>query len=176
MISLDIILLLVLLFFVMHGVGKGFVAAATGLAGLIFTGLVTVRAHPILLTWLEGAGANIPVVWQMVIFFVLFALFGYLIGLVVKAIVRVFKVISAIPFTKSIDRLVGAVFGFLEGVVMIFLLVFVLVSVPDMPQNLLDAVDSSWIVEGVLLILGTVSILMPESWRQILETADTLSS
>ncbi len=176
MISLDIILLLVLLFFVMHGVGRGFVAAATGLAGLIFTGLVTFRAHPVILTWLEGAGANIPIMWQMIMFFVLFALFGYLVGLVVKAIVRVFKVISAIPFTKSIDRLVGAAFGFLEGIVMIFLLVFVLVSVPDIPQNLTQAIDSSWIVEGALLILGAASILMPESWRQIFETSSLLSS
>jgi uncharacterized membrane protein required for colicin V production len=172
MISLDIIFLVVLLLFVMHGIGRGLVAAATGLAGLIFTGIVTFRAHPVIMTWLEGAGANIPVFWQMIIFFVLFALFGYLVGLVVKFIVKIFKVISAIPFTKSIDRLLGAVFGFFEGIVMILLLVFILVSVPELSPPLVEAIDSSWIVEGVLLILGAVSIIFPASWQQLIENSN----
>lgn len=163
--AIDLLLLLIVLFMIGAGAARGFVASSLGLAGLIVTAIVAIRAHPMIQNWLQiGAGAELSAGWNVVLFLILFLVVSRAIGWVVRAVLRVFDVVRAIPFTKSIDRMLGAVLGLAQGVILVILLVVVLISVTSLPPEVARAVDASWIVRGALLLTDALAFFFPESW------------
>ncbi|MEK7529313.1 MAG: CvpA family protein [Patescibacteria group bacterium] len=168
MISLDLIALVILLVFVLQGLGRGFVASLTSVAGMVATFIIALFAHPALVALLESIGATVSVAMQLVLFFIVFLIVGRLLGYVVNIINNAFRVVSAIPFAKSIDRLLGGVFGLLEGLLIVVLLTGVLLSIPDLPLALRSAADASWIVRIATFVLGFGGIFIPDSWQNIL--------
>lgn len=158
-----------MLVFVLQGLGRGFVVSLTSLAGMVATFLIVLWAHPILVRLLEAIGASVSIVVQLILFFVAFLIIGRLLGSVVKIINNAFRVIKAIPFTKSIDRLLGGAFGLLEGILLVVLLTGILLSIPDLPQALQSVVDASWMVRVALFVLGFGALFLPDSWQSVLQ-------
>lgn len=172
---LDVALLLVIAFMVGTGAVRGFIASLLGLTGLVATAFVAIRAHPIIQDWLVlGFGASWSVGGQVLLFFAIFFVVSRLVGWGIRGLLRIFDVILAIPFTKSIDRLLGAVLGFIEGVILVALLVIVLLSVPSLPSEVAQAVDASWIVRGALVLIGVIEFLFPASWEVLRASASVV--
>jgi uncharacterized membrane protein required for colicin V production len=111
----NIVLLLILLAFVGLGLKDGFIVSLGRIVGAII-GFVAARAWYVaaspLLSWL------LPESWSKVLMFlIIFMLVDRLLGWAFGALDKTYDFIALIPFMKSANHVIGAIVGFIEGIV-----------------------------------------------------------
>lgn len=94
------------------------------------------------------------------IFFASARLFGYLMHLVN----RVFAMVSIIPFTRTINRLLGAAFGFVEGALGIGLAIWLASRYP-VNETLTVALQQSTLAPAFQAIGSILAPLLPQAMR-----------
>jgi uncharacterized membrane protein required for colicin V production len=121
----DIILLIILLVFAAWGFMKGLIKALGGIVGIIIAASVASRYYIWLTSvirplfgWYDGLAA-------VTAFAIIFLLIGRLFGFVTMLFEKAFDVLTIIPFLKSINRLLGALFGVLLGVFFLGTLLYI---------------------------------------------------
>lgn len=117
MLLVDIILLVALLGFVGAGAKDGFVHTLGRLVGAVI-GFVAARAWslkaaPVLSVFLPSGWA------RLVAFIIIFIVITRLVGFVFKLADGAFRILSILPFLKSINSLIGGVLGLVEGFIII---------------------------------------------------------
>lgn len=95
--------------------------AIGGLVGLIIGVFVATKYFALVAGSFGGEAWTLPVA-----FFVLFFLTSYAVGLVFWVANKIFNIVSIIPFAKTVNRLLGAAFGFLQGVFLMSVALYVL--------------------------------------------------
>jgi uncharacterized membrane protein required for colicin V production len=133
------------------------------LSGFIFYGLFfglirTVGAYLPVSELIEPIFFNYNNLGKVLVFLVLFTLINRLVGFGFYLLEKIFNVISIIPFLKTINRLGGAVLGFLTGGLSIGLLLFVVSR-----YTLLDSILGRWLVDSKLapMFLKMNDFLLP---------------
>jgi len=122
----DIILLIILAGFVFYGLFFGLIRTFGSLVGMVVGLWLTFIFYLTVFGWVKNLFFGHELVGKIITFFVLFTLINRLIGLVFAVIDRTFDLLSVIPFLKTINRLAGAVLGFIEGgLVLGFILLYV---------------------------------------------------
>ena len=113
----DLVLILALLGFVGAGMKDGFVHTFGRLVGSII-GFVAARAWYVKIAGFLGLA--MPTGWASVVaFIVIFAVITRLVGFLFTLIDGVFRIVSILPFLKSINSLLGAILGFVEGIILL---------------------------------------------------------
>jgi len=125
----DVILLLLLGGFVMFGLWFGIIhtlgAIVGTFAGAFFAGL-----------WYEPLGAwfetifGHPNLMRIFAFILIFLIINRLIGFGFYVLDRIFNFLNTVPFLKTVNRLIGGVLGFFEGLLVIGLSLFIIVRFP----------------------------------------------
>jgi membrane protein required for colicin V production len=126
----DLILLLILGGFVMYGLWFGFIHALGSLFGVAVGAFLAARWYEPVSNWLGflfGGHQNFA---KVICFLIIFTVINRLVGFVFWFIGKIFSIISIIPFLKTIDRLGGAILGFIEGVLVLGLTLFVAARYP----------------------------------------------
>jgi uncharacterized membrane protein required for colicin V production len=121
----DIGLLVVIGGFVFNGLAKGMIRLLGQIVGLIIGAYVASHFYLTFYKWGESMvnwGENTE---KFLSFTILFVLTTSLIGFVFVMIEKLFDLISIIPFTKTINRLLGGALGLLEGSLALGLLLYV---------------------------------------------------
>jgi uncharacterized membrane protein required for colicin V production len=111
----DLALLIIIGGFVFYGLWSGLIHALGSLVGVVVGSFIAGRLfEPLSHTfgWAFGGNANLA---RIVIFFLIFTIVNRLVGFAFHIADRGFRFITIIPFLSSINRLAGAVLGFLEG-------------------------------------------------------------
>lgn len=103
---LDVILLLAVFGFSLFGLWFGLIHTVGTLLGTIIGAAVAARLY----SFVPGELASI------ISFVVITFAVSRLVGMGIALVERVFHIISIIPFLKTINRLGGGIFGFIEGV------------------------------------------------------------
>ena len=121
----DIGLLAVLAGFVFNGLAKGMIRLLGQILGLIIGAYVASHFYLTFYEWGQsmvdwGEGTE-----KFLSFVILFILTTSLIGVVFIMIEKIFNLVSIIPFTKLINRLLGGALGLLEGALTLGLLLYV---------------------------------------------------
>lgn len=117
MLIVDLVLAFILLGFVGMGLKDGFVHTLGRFIGSIL-GFIAARAWSIYLVGIFGI--FMPAGWARIIAFILiFVLITRVVGMAFKLVDGVFEIIKILPFLKSIDKLLGAILGTVEGVIML---------------------------------------------------------
>lgn len=114
----DVVILLIIFGFTFAGFFFGFIHTLGSLVGTIAGFFVASHFSSVVADWLEpvlGGGGVVRVVLFVLLFLLVSRLAGFLFWLAEKA----FHFISIIPFLKSINRLLGAVLGVIEGVIVV---------------------------------------------------------
>jgi membrane protein required for colicin V production len=111
MIFLDILIWVILLFFVAKGFSKGLVREACSLLGMVTGGWAAFRYYSFLSQGIRSFINLPPHVAQPLAFFLIFMLLGILFYLLGHLLTVIFKIM----LLGGINRLGGIVFGFLEG-------------------------------------------------------------
>lgn len=165
MFLVDVILLVIVGLFVLFGLFFGLVHTLGSLIGTILGIVVSTRLiDPAFdrFGFLLGGGG----VAKVVLFVIIFLLVSRLIGLLFWVAEKVLGIFAILPFAKSINRLLGAVFGFVEGVVVVgVVLFFALQYLPDAAVR--AALEQSAVANYLLATVAALQVLFPESVRVI---------
>lgn len=121
----DIALLVILAIFTFNGLRKGLIRLLGQFVGLIVAAYVSSHFYLNFYDWAKGFVDWGEGTEKFLSFIILFTLVSSLVGVVFIIIEKVFNLISIIPFTKLINRLLGGVLGLLEGALALGLILFV---------------------------------------------------
>lgn len=112
---IDTILVVILIMFVSFGFWFGFVHSLGALVGVVAGAFFAGRSFEPLAQWIHslvGGSINFE---RVIVFLLIFTIINRLVGFLFWIIERTFKLLTMLPFLKTIDRLLGACFAFLEG-------------------------------------------------------------
>jgi len=155
MLIVDLVLIFILLGFAGAGAKDGFIHALGRLIGAIL-GFVAARAWSIKLVGILGV--FMPAGWaHLIAFLLIFIVITRLLGLVFKLADGVFEIIKILPFLKSIDRLLGAVLGFVEGFILLggsIYLILTLKLEPNLVHWLSGSGTALWLEKSFQSALG----------------------
>lgn len=141
---LDIIFLILWLFFTIRGISKGLVKEVFSLAGVV---IGFVGAYVYLDSVMAFLGAS-GTVLKIIVFILLFAVIYFVVVIVGAIFSKILKLI----FLGFLDRLLGLVFGFLEGFAISAIIVYLLTLFPKG----MDWVQASTLGPFILKILKSL--------------------
>jgi uncharacterized membrane protein required for colicin V production len=121
---LDLILILILFLFISFGFVIGFIQTVGALVGVVAGAFFAGQFFEPVSAWLEPVTLGNPNLARVIAFVVVFVLINRLVGLLFWIIDKVFGIISLIPFTKTLNRLLGALLGLIEGTLVVGLIVY----------------------------------------------------
>ncbi len=152
---INLILALLILGYIGMGVKDGFVHTLGRFLDAIL-GFLAARAWSI---WLVGIiGIFMPAGWARLVSFVLiFLVITRLAGLAFKFVDGIFELLKLLPFLKSIDKLLGAFLGAIEGVIFIGGAIYLILTFKLSPTLITWATSSKvavWIYAVFQKLLG----------------------
>lgn len=166
---IDIILIVIVGAFVLFGLFFGLVHTLGSLLGAILGIILASRlVDPAFETFgfLFGGGSFS----RILIFIIIFFLVTRLVGLVFWLVGKVFDVLAWIPFARSFDRLLGGLFGFVEGVIVVGVVLFYAMQVlPD--DTLRTMLETSVVADFLVATMSALQVFFPEAARQAVESA-----
>jgi uncharacterized membrane protein required for colicin V production len=114
---LDIILVVILLGYIGQGWKDGFIHTAGRVVGAVL-GFILARSWSLSIAFIFQI--LLPAGWaRFIAFIAIFILVNRLVGWAFKLAESAFKIISFIPFLKSINNLLGAILGIFEGFIIL---------------------------------------------------------
>ncbi|NQV89375.1 MAG: CvpA family protein [Parcubacteria group bacterium] len=164
---IDIILLVIVGAFILFGLFFGLIHTLGSLIGAVIGIAIASRfVEPAAETFsfLVGDGSG----GKVIVFIILFLLVSRLVGLVFWILEKVFGFVSIVPFAKSINRLLGGIFGFIEGVIVVGVILFYAMQV--LPEDtLLTLIEGSSVANYLVAAVSALQVLFPESLRIVSE-------
>ena len=154
----DIILIAIVIIFVLVGWSYGFIQSLGNLIGLILG--VIVGGHLIVYLQNQFSVLNQPVV-AIAIFIALAAAISWLIGWLFKLVDKLYKILSIIPFLKPINKLAGAILGFIEGALLVIAISYFSITFLP-PGPLQNTIVSSPIVSWFSWAMNFAAFILPE--------------
>ncbi|NUM25477.1 MAG: CvpA family protein [Candidatus Buchananbacteria bacterium] len=158
---LDLVLILVIFAFVAFGFALGLVQSIGALVGVVAgTWLAGMYYEPVA-GWLEIILLGNAVAARVIAFILLFTIVNRLVGLAFWLVNKIFNLISIIPFAKSFNRILGALFGLIEAVLAIGTIVYFTVQLApiDWWQT---AVAGSQVAQLLIQLASILTPLLPE--------------
>ena len=77
-----------------------------------------------------------------------------------------FGIVERLPFIKTADRLIGGLLGFVEGVFVMGMILFVATHY-DIGETYLYAIQQSAIAGWLMSIAGALNILLPKALQEV---------
>lgn len=161
----DALLVVIVGMFVLFGLFFGLVHTLGSLVGTVLGIVVSTRlidgAFDRFGFLLGGGGAA-----KVILFVILFLLVSRVIGLLFWIAEKILGVFAMIPFARSINRLLGGLFGFVEGVIVVGVVLFFAIQyLPD--QAVKAALEQSSVADFLLATVAALQVLFPEGVRVI---------
>lgn len=164
---IDIILIVIVGAFVFFGLFFGLVHTLGSLIGTIFGIIFASRlVDPAFETFgfLFGGGTFSRILIFVIIFFLVTRLVGFIFWIAGKAL----GVLAWIPFARSFDRLLGGLFGFIEGIVVVGVVLFYAMQIlPD--DSLRTLLEQSVVADFLIATMSALQVFFPEAARQVAE-------
>lgn len=163
----DIGLLVILLGFVGHGLAKGLIRLLGQVVGLIVASYVSSHFYLTFYEW----GKDI-VNWsdgteKFLSFIILFVLITSLVGGVFIIIEKIFDLISIIPFTKLINKLLGGALGLLEGSLSLGLILFVAARYTWIDGLMGHQLVASKVAPWLIKVANIIMPFLPEALKAL---------
>lgn len=162
----DFVLLAILAGFILSGFWFGIIHMVGSLVGLIVGAWAGGHYFEALAQW--GApwiGGNLNLA-RLLAFFVIFVVVNRLFGLIVYLAEKIFKIIAIIPFLKTLNRLLGAIFGLIEGTLVLGLSVYFASRFPFTAAFEM-ALRSSELAKALNKVGAVLGPLLPQAVRTL---------
>ena len=158
----DVILLILLAGFVFYGLFFGLIRVIGGLVGVVIGTILASRYYLFVFNYLEEIFLGYDNLGKVFSFIFTFILIRKLIILVVASLNTAFNIISIIPFLTTINRIGGAILGFLQGSLILGLILFVASRYTIIEHWFGEFLVNSTIVPILIKIASVLMPLMPE--------------
>lgn len=163
----DIALLVILAGFLINGLTKGLIRLLGQVVGLIAASYLSSHFYltfyqwgQAIVNWSEGTE-------KLLAFIILFILISSLMSALFIVIEKIFNLISIIPFTKLINRLLGGALGLLEGSLVLGLILFVAVRYTWIDSLLGNQLVSSQVSPWLIKVANIVMPFLPEALKAL---------
>ena len=142
---LDIIIGIVLLFFLITGYKKGFVRQTATILGLLISVYVSVYFYLDFVIFLERFLDLSPTVLQFISFAIIFIVLNVVIHLLGES----FKALLDKLYLEAADRAGGILFGGLKGIVLVYFLVVILnqIPIPEVESMVNNSYLALWLLD-----------------------------
>ncbi|MDD4901083.1 MAG: CvpA family protein [Patescibacteria group bacterium] len=158
----DIILIIIIAGFVFYGLFFGLIRTFGSLVGVVLGLWLTFVFYLTVFDWVKNLFFGHEAAGKIVTFIILFTLINRLIGFIFAVLDRTFDLLSVIPFLKTINRLAGAILGFLEGGLILGLIFAYLAN-----TSYAAWFDNSQVVPFLIKFTKTVLPLIPPLMEKI---------
>jgi len=152
---IDIIILVGLAMFVWKGVRLGLIEAIGGIIGLFVGAYMAGLYYDEAAAMLKGLLLGSETLATILGFLLVFIVVNRAIAIIFWIVDKIFHIVAIIPGLKSLNRLLGGLFGLLEGLLFIGIVVYVLSFFP-LTDGLAKSVDNSRF-SGVMETVGKIS-------------------
>ena len=164
---LDLILLLALFIFIAFGFITGLVQTIGALFGVVIGAWLAGIYYEPVGSWLTPFLLGNAGLARVVAFIFIFTLINRAVGLIFYLLNKIFNLISIIPFTKSINRILGGLLGALEGTLVTGLILSFVSSYP-LSQWFTGVVNSSPLAMWLMAMASFLTPLLPAALRQLI--------
>ena len=122
----DILILIILLFFTINGARKGFIKEISRIlgivSGLILANQITPWLKPLLSPWISYEPAL-----HVVSYFIIFICIVFIIGIIASVLQKFFELM----LLGWLNRLLGTLLGLVKGLLIVSLVIFIMEAIPQ---------------------------------------------
>jgi membrane protein required for colicin V production len=164
---LDVILLLFMAGFVFYGLFYGFIKTIGSLAGVVIGAWGAGLLYLPLFAFAKNLSFGHEDWGKTISFIICFVVIDRIICLVFALLDRAFHFVSIVPFLKTINRLGGAALGFIEGGLVLGLLIFVAGRYAIIGSWLGALLAKSQLAPFLIQFANVLKPLLPELLKQL---------
>ena len=164
---IDVILTIILFGFVFYGLFFVLIKTLGSLVGVVVGAFIASHFYIIVFGWAENLFFGYNNLGKVICFMVLFAISNRLICLIFALLDKTFHIISIIPFLKTINRLAGAILGFIEGGLVLGLILYVVARYSFIGHWIGDWLAGSQLAPFLLKFANILLPLLPEVLKKI---------
>ncbi|MFA5029233.1 MAG: CvpA family protein [Patescibacteria group bacterium] len=158
---IDVILVVVVVVFAVIGLMMGLIEAIGALIGVIAGAWLASNYFLNVADWLTPILLGHSGAAKIIAFLVIFIIVNRLVGLIFWLLSRFLKLLSIIPFLKSINKIGGFILGLGEGVLATGLMVYVIVKFLPDQSALLAGFNGSRVAHLLVWATQFLTNLMP---------------
>lgn len=169
----DIVLLVIITGFALFGLWFGLVHTLGSLIGTAFGVYIASRYYGAVANWIIGFTHWDQNYVKVIIFIVSFVLITRLVGFIFWVMEKFLTIFTRMPFIHGLDRLLGGLFGVLEGAVVIGVSLYFIARFP-ISLSFMDGLAHSQVAPPLVSIASILVPLFPEALRLLKSTVDNL--
>ncbi len=162
---IDLILVLLVFAFTFTGWWLGLIYKIGGLMGVFAGVILASRWYEILAEKIGFLFGNNLNVCRIVSFLVILVVVWKLSNMAFMLLDKIFKILTFIPFLKTINRIVGAVLGFLEGSLLLGMLLTFILKFPI--GALAQMINNSSAAKFFIAVAKILAPLLPIAFKQL---------
>jgi len=164
---IDLIILIILAFFVYKGLKKGFIRSLGNLFGLIVGAYIASHYYLNLFEWGAHWVKDHQSLGKVLAFIILFIVATKLTHLLFYLIEKIFNLLAFIPGSKYINNLLGGVLALLEGSLFLGLIVYVLSRYAIIDTAMAGTLTGSFFVPYLLKVVNLILPFLPEALKAL---------
>lgn len=164
--TIDIIFLIAIGGFTLFGLWFGLIHTLGSLVGTILGAIIAGNYYEPVAERADFIFGDHDNLARLVCFLIIFIIVNRLVGFIFHLIGKVFDLITKLPFLNAINRLAGAILGFLEGVLVVGMFVYMAARYP-LIEWFNTALVTSQIAPWALKIGKILVPLLPEFIKQL---------
>ncbi len=169
--SLDIIFIAVIAIFAIAGLRFGLIHALGSLLGVVLGIFLASRYYDLAASWLAGFLGWESNTAKIVLFVVGFLLIVRLVGIAFWFFRKILSVFTHLPLVGTVNRLLGAVFGALEGTLTLAAIVYFIERFP-ISEALMQKLAQSDMAAFFSNIANLLVPLLPDAFQLLKSTVD----
>ncbi|MCX6798073.1 MAG: CvpA family protein [Candidatus Falkowbacteria bacterium] len=163
----DLVLIILWVGFIFYGFSKGLIRLFGHIVGIILGAFIASHFYLQFFTWGQGLFRGHDNLGKVIVFIVLFVVVTRLTDILFVVVEKIFKLISIIPFTKLINRLLGAALGFVEGALFLGLIIFVVSRYTLISSLFGSQLSASKIAPLLLKIVNLILPILPNALKAL---------
>jgi membrane protein required for colicin V production len=160
---IDIVLIVIILAFVFFGLFFGIVHTIGSLLTTVLGIIIATRFVDTVFKsfgFILGGGEAA----RVIAFIFLFFISSRLLSIILRFFGGLFSWFTYIPFANSFNRLLGALFGLIEGILVVGVVIFYAMQIlPD--DTLLHALQGSLLAKFLVSVMSMLQVFFPESLK-----------
>ncbi|MFA5020611.1 MAG: CvpA family protein [Patescibacteria group bacterium] len=163
----DIILIIIFFGFVFSGFAMGMIRSIGAIAGLAAGTWVAGHYFVAPADWLTPIIGGNGSLAKIISFFVIFLLVDRLTVFIFKIINRGFRLLSILPFLKTLNRLGGVILGAVEGILALGLVIYIIAKFFPAAGLVTDHFDNSQAAHFFVSMAQWLIALLPGAFGNI---------
>ena len=169
----DIALLIIISGFALFGLWFGLVHTLGSLIGTVVGIYLARRFYAPLAHWIinfTGWNQNYVIV---IVFILSFLLITRLVGFILWLLEKFLSIFTKLPFIKGLDRILGMVFGLLEGALVVGVSIYFIARFP-ISLMFMGGLAESQVAPPLVRLASILVPLFPEALRMLRSTVESL--